>query len=152
MMLPVYLGMLRRSEAVLAESFREIARGHGDEPDVLQTCRALATQCDAHEQDLAPVVDRYGERPDDEPDRLHAEALATTRSGPLGLLRDLQELHLLATFVAETQTLVRQAAAALRDEELLDVLARTAAQTETQIAWIGTRMKQAAPQALVAAG
>lgn len=151
MMLPVYLGMLRRAEAVLAESFREIARGHGDEPDVLQTCLALATQCDTHERALGPVVDRYGEQPDDEPDRLHAEALSTTRSGPLGLLRDLQELHLVATFVAETQTLVRQAAAALRDEELLGVLATSAAQTGTQLAWIGTRMKQAAPQALVAA-
>ena len=152
MMLDVYLGMLRRAEEVLAASFRTVGEGHVDEPDVYGICRLLAGQCDAHEQALRPVVERYGERPDDEPDRLHAVALGSTRTGPLGLLRDLQDLHLLAGMVDDTYTLIRQAASALRDEELLGVIARCKGETETQIAWVGTRMKQAAPQALVVAG
>jgi hypothetical protein len=151
MLLPVYLGMLREGERVLGDAFRIVAKGHVDEPDVYQTCRALAAQCDAHTQDLLPIVERYGEQKDDEPDRLHATDLAETRTGPLGLLRDLQDLSLLASFVDTTYTLVRQAAAALRDEELTRAIDRCHAQTDTQIAWIGGRMKQAAPQALVVA-
>ena len=63
---------------------------------------------------------------DDEPQRLHAEGLAQTRTGPVGLLRDLQDLYLLVSFVEMTWTVVRQAAQALRDGELLDVTQRTA--------------------------
>jgi hypothetical protein len=152
MMLHVYLGMLRRAEELLAASFRTVGEGHAAEPDVHGICRLLAAQCDAHEQALRPVLDRYGERPDDEPERLHVTAIESTRSGPLGLLRDLQDLSLLAQMVDTTYTLVKQAAAALRDEELLGVIRDCEGQTATQIAWIGTRMKQAAPQALVVAG
>jgi hypothetical protein len=151
MLLPVYLGMLREGERVLGDAFRTVSKGHVDEPDVYQTCMALAKQCDAHIESLDPIIERYGEQKDDEPDRLHADELAETRTGPLGLLRDLQDLSLIASFVDTTYTLVRQAASALRDEDLLDVIDRCHGQTETQIAWIGTRMKQAAPQALVVA-
>ena len=151
MMLQVYLGMLRRAEEQLATSFRTVAEGHVDEPDVYGACRLLAAQCDAHEQALRPVLDRYGERPDDGPDRLHVEAVTTTRTGPLGLLRDLQDLQLLTQMVQTTYALVQQAAFALRDEELLAVIRRCSGETSTQVAWENTRMKQAAPQALVVA-
>jgi hypothetical protein len=152
MMLNVYLGMLRRAEELLASSYRVVGDGHAAEPDVHGICHLLARQCDAHERALRPVLDRYGERPGDEPDRLHVTAIESTRSGPVGLLRDLQDLCLIAQLVATTYTVVKQAAAALRDEELLGVIADCDGETETQIAWIFTRMKQAAPQALVVAG
>jgi hypothetical protein len=151
MLLPVYLGMLHGAEGVLADSFRTVANGHADEPDVFQTCIALAKQCDAHVQALRGIVERYGEQKDDEPERLHATELSETRSGPLGLLRDLQDLVLIASLVDTTYTVIKQAASALRDEDLLGFITRCHGQTETQLAWIGTRMKQAAPQALLVA-
>jgi hypothetical protein len=151
-MLPVYLGMLHRAEQVLAESLRTLGDGHADEPDVYEATLLLAKQAESHVERLKPSVDRYGEQPDDEPERLHAVALPEPRTGPLGLLRDLQDLHLLAQMVDTTYTLVKQAAAALRDEELLAVIRDCEGRTAIQIAWIGTRMKQAAPQALVVAG
>lgn len=151
MMLNVYLGMLRRAEELLASSYRVVGDGHAAEPDVHGICHLLARQCDAHERALRPVLDRYGERPGDEPDRLHVTPIESTRSGAVGLLRDLQDLSLIAQLVATTYTVVKQAASALRDEELLGVIADCDGETETQIAWIGTRMKQAAPQALVVA-
>ena len=50
---------------------------------------------------------RYGQTTsDDEPERLHAEGLAQTRTGPVGLLRDLQDLYLLVSFVEMTWTVV----------------------------------------------
>jgi hypothetical protein len=151
MKLPVYLGLLRTAESTLAESFRQVGDGHGEEPDVHIACLTLADQCDAHGEALAPVVDRYGAVPDDQPERLHAQGLSSTRTGPVGLLRDLQDVYVLVSFVEITWKVVQQAAQALRDRELLEVISRCAGETSTQARWCRTRIKQAAPQALVAA-
>lgn len=152
MKLPVYLGLLHQSEQTLADSFRQVAEGHGEEPDVFYLCHSLADQCETHEQALAPVVDRYGEvQDDDEPERLHADGLSETRSGPVGLLRDLQDLYILASLVDITWMMIKQAAQGLRDHELLDIVQRCEGETTTQLAWLSTRMKQAAPQALIVA-
>ncbi len=152
MKLPVYLGLLHTSEATLAESFREVSEGHGHEPDVHFLCQTLAAQCDDHQRALAPIIERYGEVDgEDEPERLHADGLKGTRSGPVGLLRDLQDLYLLASLVDITWSMVKQAALGLRDKELVAVVADCDAQTGTQLKWLQTRMKQAAPQALIVA-
>jgi hypothetical protein len=46
-------------------------------------------------------------------------------------------------------TLVGQAARGARDRELLELVERCTSETSTQVRWLRTRMKQAAPQALV---
>lgn len=152
MKLPMYLGLLDEAERTLAESFREVADGHCAEPDVFFLCHTLAGQCDEHRVALQPVVHRYGEtRDDDEPDRLHADGLGETRTGAVGLLRDLQDLYMLASFVDITWTMIEQAAQACRDSQLLAVIKRCERESATQVSWLRTRMKQAAPQALIAA-
>jgi len=50
-----------------------------------------------------------------------------------------------------TWTMIKQAAFALHDEELLSVVEQCGSETAIQLRWPQTRMKQAAPQALVAA-
>lgn len=153
MKLPIYLGLLDKSEGTLATAYRQVSEGHGDEPDVHYLCQTLAGQCDSHQRELAAVIERYGEvTGDDEPERLHAEGLGETRSGPVGLLRDLQDLYLLASLVDITWMVVKQAGQGLRDAGLLAVVARCDQETAVQLAWLKTRMKQAAPQALIAAG
>ena len=107
---------------------------------------------DTHRELLAPVVQRYGEDDSDgvdEPERLHASGLAQVRSGEIGLLRDLQDLHVLADLVQTTWTVLAQGAQGLRDHELLDVAHQAGAGTARQIAWLDTRLKAAAPQALI---
>ncbi|RCW45938.1 hypothetical protein DFQ14_102240 [Halopolyspora algeriensis] len=152
MKLPVYLGLLREAERVLAESFRQVADGHAAEPDVHFLSHTLAQQCLAHYEALDPIVQRYGEaRQEDEPERLHAEGLGRIRSGPVGLLRDLQDVYMLASVVEITWKLVGQAAEALRDRELLELVARCHKETSTHLDWLKTRMEQTAPQALIAA-
>jgi hypothetical protein len=146
-----YLGLLHRSEAELAEAFRAVARGHDDEPDVVETCELLAAQCDVHVDRLAPVVERYGEQADDEPERLHGELFRGTRSGGLGLLRDLHDLFLMASEADISWTMVAQAAQGARDGELMGIVAACEEETAGQIRWLRTRMKQAAPQTLVVA-
>ncbi|MEV1117959.1 hypothetical protein AB0I91_23065 [Actinosynnema sp. NPDC049800] len=151
MHLATYLGLLHTSLTTLADAFREVGRGHGEEPDVWHTCQVLAGRVDRQAEALAPVVERYGEHREEEPERLHAAELESTRSGPVGLLRDLQDLYTLASLTDITWTVVGQAAQGLRDRELLDVVTSCEQETARQLTWLRTRIKQAAPQALIAA-
>ena len=68
-----------------------------------------------------------------------------------GLLRDLQDLYLLASLTDVTWTMVKQAAQALQDAHLLEIVEACEKETSVQLRWLLTRMKQAAPQALIAA-
>lgn len=153
MNLNIYLGLLHKGEQTLAESFRQVSEGHGAEPDVHFLCLTLAKQCDEHEELLRPLTERFGEdSSDNEPERLHADGLSETRSGPVGLLRDLQDVYILASLVDVTWTVVEQAGSALRDRELLAAVEKCQQETQQQISWLKTRMKQAAPQALLVTG
>lgn len=151
MHLATYIGLLEEGEKTLAASFRQVAHGHPQEADAFHTCLRLAGQCDAHVEALGPLVDRYGEDKDTEPERLHADGLSETRSGGLGLLRDLHDLYMLANYLDIAWTMVGQAGKGARDKEVIEVVGRCEAQTGAQITWLTTRMKSAAPQALLVA-
>jgi hypothetical protein len=144
-----YLGLLHTAQTNLAAAFREVGAAHTDEPDVHTICERLAMQCDRHAAELEPFARRYGEEADDEPDRLHSEIFKGSREGGLGLLRDLHDLYLMAAECDISWTLVGQAAKGARDEELDEVVGRCEGETAIQMKWLRTRMKQAAPQALV---
>jgi hypothetical protein len=146
-----YLGLLHKAQSDLADGFREVAGSHADEVDVFHICRRLAAQCDAHAQALAPFLDRYGDGAPDQPDRLHAVIFQGSREGGLGLLRDLQDLYLMAAHCDITWTLVGQAAKGLRDADLIELVTANESETAVQLKWLRTRMKQAAPQALLVA-
>ena len=146
-----YLGYLHTAELNLAEGFRKVADGHAEEADVYHTCNTLAKQCETHAEQLKPSVDRYGEEAPEEPNRLYHDLFDETRSGGLGLLRDLHDLYLMASTCDISWTMIGQAAQGARDRELLEVVNACDGQTATQIKWLRTRMKQAAPQALLVA-
>lgn len=146
-----YLGLLHRAQVNLAQAFREVAAGHAEEADVHHLATKLARQCETHAERLAPFVERYGEDAPEEPDRLHSEIFRGTREGGLGLLRDLQDLYLMGAECDIAWTLLGQAAQGLRDTALLDVVTSCEGETAMQMKWLRTRMKQAAPQALVVA-
>lgn len=146
-----YLGLLHRAEINLAGAFREVAEAHAEEVDVFHLCRRLARQSDRHAELLAPFVERYGEDAEDEPDRLHSELFRGARQGGLGLLRDLHDLYLMAAETDIAWTLIGQAAKGLRDDNLLSAVEQCEPETSVQLKWLKTRMKQAAPQALVVA-
>jgi hypothetical protein len=146
-----YLGLLHKAQVDLADAFRQVGEAHREEVDVFHTCSKLAKQCDAHAERLAPFADRYGEDAPTEPDRLYSELFRGTRTGGLGLLRDLHDLYLMACECDMAWTLVGQAAQGLRDHDLFDVVSESEGETEMQLKWLRTRMKEAAPQALVVA-
>jgi hypothetical protein len=146
-----YLDLLHRAQCTLGDAFRQVAEAHREEPDIHHLCRRLAEQCDEHARQLEPFARRYSEDAPDEPERLHSELFRGTRTGDIGLLRDLQDLYLMAAECDIAWTVVGQAAQGARDHELLQVVRRCEGETTLQLTWLRTRMKQAAPQALVVA-
>jgi anaerobic selenocysteine-containing dehydrogenase len=102
-------------------------------------------------EQLRPFTDRYGSDPSGEPERLHADGLSSTRSGGLGLLRDLHDLYLLASYLEMAWMVVGQAAKGGRDQELIRTVEDCDKEMESQQQWLMTRMKAAAPQALLVA-
>jgi hypothetical protein len=151
MQLAHYLGLLHHAETQLATAFRQVAKDHDDEVDIVHTCERLARECDRHAEQLHPFTERYGEEADDEPERLRSELFSGSRAGPLGLLRDLHDLYLMATECDIAWTLIAQAAQGARDSDLLAILHQCEGETAGQLKWLKTRMKQAAPQTLVVA-
>lgn len=146
-----YLQYLMKAESNLAEGFRKIGEAHAAESDVFHTADTLAQQCEAHVEQLRPFCEEYGKEATTEPDRLYHELFTEARSGGLGLLRDMQDLYVMASACDIAWTMVGQAAQGARDMELLDVVNLCEGQTATQLKWLRTRMKQAAPQALLVA-
>ncbi|MCU1344351.1 MAG: hypothetical protein JWL70_617 [Acidimicrobiia bacterium] len=152
MQLPHYLALLHQAQSQLGDALRTVAIAHGDEPGVELICQQLGRQCDDHVRQLQPFLERYGQDTSDEPEQLHSELFKGPRSGPLGLLRDLHDLYLMASNADIAWTLIGQAAQGARDEELLHVVTNCEGDTSLQLRWLRTRMKQSAPQALVVAG
>jgi hypothetical protein len=150
-----YVRLAHQGEQTLADSFRAVGNGHANQADIFHTCETLATMSDAHVTHMNPIAQRYEEDRVgdnvDEPERLHAVGLAHVRKGQIGLLRDMQDLYVLATFIETTWTVLAQGAQGLRDEQLLQVATSANSDTARQLAWLNTRMKTAAPQALIVA-
>jgi hypothetical protein len=146
-----YLQYLTKAESNLVEGFRKIGEAHAAEVDIFHTTDTLAQQCEAHVEQLRPFCEKYGKEETTEPDRLYHELFTEARSGGLGLLRDLQDLYLMVSACDIAWTMVGQAAQGTRDMELLEVVNLCEVQTAIQLKWLRTRMKQAAPQALLVA-
>ncbi len=80
---------------------------------------------------------------------MHSEIFRGNRSGGLGLLRDLQDLLLMASEADMAWTLIGQAGQGLRDRELKEVVDACEGETAVQLKWLRGHLKVAGPQALV---
>jgi len=147
--LATYVELLRKGEVTLASSLRVVADGYADESDVFYTGHRLARINEDHVESIEPYCGRFGDA--ESMDGLGFPPITEVRRGSIGLIHDLQELLLLGTFVNSTWTLVFQGAQAHRDEDLIELCASAQAELARELAWCTSRMKQAAPQALLVA-
>ena len=97
---------------------------------------------------LVPFIAAYHTDGSAKPDGSAKKLFEGPRSGGLGLLRDLHDLWLLASEVHLGYEAVGQAAKALRDQPLVETCDRALNKADRQIAWLRTRIDQAAPQTL----
>jgi anaerobic selenocysteine-containing dehydrogenase len=146
--LSLYVGLLHRSEEHLSDAFKNVADHHRQSPDIYETCMLMAGWSAEHVQKLHPLIARYREESKKEPDRLRRALFEGPRSGGVGLLRDLHDLWLAAAEVHLCYEAIRQAGRALHDRELVSFCEQSGQHTDRQLAWLRTRIDQAAPQAL----
>jgi anaerobic selenocysteine-containing dehydrogenase len=144
-----YLGLLKDAEHEIASAFKSVADHHRDEPDILQICQRFAGTSQVHEEALGRFVSIYGEVIEDEAGRLRHSLFQGPRTGGFGLVRDLHDLFLLTTEAYLGWIILLQSAQALCDKEFIAACTKLGAETEGQRSWLQTRIKQAAPQALL---
>jgi hypothetical protein len=146
-----YIDMVQRTGEDLSKGFRMVAKQHGDEPDVEETCLLLASWVDDLVEKVKPFAAKYGENKNKEPDRLMNALFKEPRKGGMGLLRDLQDLWLMSDEAQVCSIILRQAASGLHDKELIEVCDEIEATAKRQASWLLTRMKAAATQSLIVA-
>ena len=151
---------LQNAELELANDYRWIGERHALEHDIHHLTRTLASQCEQHAEQLRAFALRYGAQSNEQPDESSpfADTLARSRTKlselaerqPTGivLLGDLRHLFLKTQDVGILWIMLVQAAQALRDQDLLASAKASHQETVTQMHWLLTRIKEAAPQAL----
>jgi len=144
-----YLGLLEGSEKALADALEKVAEVHAEEPDIHEECSMLARWSRQELESLRGIIERYGEARETEPDRLGKAISPRLKTTGLGLVRDLHDCWLLGQETSMSLVVLDQASKALRDEEMKSLIERIENQNKRQLAWLKTRIKQAAPQALV---
>jgi hypothetical protein len=157
------LNELRRAEEELADEYTKVGERLAVEHDVWYECKRFAQQCHLHVETLGRLAGKYDADlapPDDgEVGETMTAALRHKLSELLGrrpesgllLLRSLRQLYLQAHEVSFMWIVAGQIAQAARDPELLAVVDELHRETLTQIKWLKTQVKLAAPQALVGA-
>lgn len=151
MLIGNYISMVHKSQQDLVKALHRVAERHPDETDIEATCQLLASWSSELENELHPFIEKYGEQENKEPDRLQHNLFSKSHPRSLALLRDLQDLWLMANEALVGGTLLRQAALGLRDEELTSLCNHIENIAKRQIAWLLNRMKTAATQILIAA-
>lgn len=102
-----------------------------------------------HEQAIERFTGIYGEASDHEASRVKKSLFQGPRKGGFGLVRDLHDLFLITTEAYLGWMILLQTAQALRDKEFIAACTKLGGETDGQRAWLQTRIKQAAPQALL---
>jgi hypothetical protein len=134
------LAHLDQLETEFAAELRAAAERHRGEHDVYHQCQTFALAADKRVRRLEPFAKRYDGVP---------AWTSSVEDGSDGLLRELRALYLRAQEVAITWTMASQAAKALRDNDLLTVATECRSEIEAHAKWFTTRIKVAAPQAIV---
>jgi hypothetical protein len=151
----------RSAEAELAGELRKVGERHAVEHDLYHLTRTLARACHEHIERLRPHAARHGA--DDDPAdvadspallewmrRRSAELLGRSELTGMLLLRDLRNLYLQAQEAEIAWVILMQAARAARDGELLETVTEIHEDAELRGKWLRTRIKETAPQVLVA--
>ncbi len=153
------LADLHHDESELARDLVRLAERHRVNHGVYHVARDLAAWSQQHVRELASVAHRYDEDLDPEPPdeqgllrtirEKSGELVGRNRAPALVLLRDLREVYTRACGVSVDWELVAQAAQAVKDTGLLDVVQRCHPQTLRQTRWANAMLKELATQALV---
>ena len=132
-----------------------LGQTHAAESEVLHGSRTLIGLSDQNLAALQPSKRRYEQQHDTvtahEPEGFFSEPVMRGRDGPIGLLRDLQDVLMLATLVQSTWTIVEQGARSMKDEALKATCATALRHNDQQCRWLRMIIEGSSPQALMMA-
>jgi predicted molibdopterin-dependent oxidoreductase YjgC len=144
-----YIGLLVASEECLLRGWEKLRKAHPDTPDIGQQSALFMAWTSENVASMRLYAKKYGERREGEPEAL-ADALEIGRpDGGFGLMRDLQDLWLVVNESYVSTAALVQGSCALGDRELEKVLRAIESRNERQRTWLFSRIRQAAPQALI---
>lgn len=143
------LGLLQQAHADFANACRSVMATHFEESEIQQGLARLAEFSEDAVQQFRPHGERYQTHEAKQPSKLRETLFPEARPGAFGLLRDLQNLVLLATESDGAVTSLTKAAHELRDEALLRVCGHVKEQTKRQLAWLLTQVKHRSAHTLV---
>lgn len=150
MHLPNYLHKVQDAELTMAHALRTFGEGHQRQTDLYYLCQTQAEQSQQRASQLNPIIKRYDKIDHPRaPKKPRRNLLPKPRKGSYGLFTDLHDLYLLAQECKIHWAVLKQAAMALRDDELLHVVESCKPDAATQADWLRTRINQAAPMALI---
>jgi hypothetical protein len=143
-----HIGRLWRSQVQLADALAIVANRHDRESGVRDTCKQLEEWARRDLAGLQTFVTRYGRRRSEDAEQVFGALFHGQRAGGLGLLRDLHDLALLVEELRLGWATLRELAPELHDDALERLAERASNDTDRQLAWLETRLKATAPQAL----
>src|SRR5204862_514042 len=123
-------GLLRDAHVEFAEAGRSVMKTHFEESEIQAGLTHLAEFSNEAVQRLRPHVARYDKEEADQSARLRETLFPAARPGAFGLLRDLQNLVVMASQSEVMLTSVLKTAQELRDEALLAVCGHLQEQTK----------------------
>lgn len=132
----------------LSEAFRKVAKWHERDYDVHSECKLFTDWSRKRQEKLNRFCDRYGTTKYVKEAWVGGRLHAVGRSGGYGLLRDLEDLLLLAHESRVAWTVLGQVAKAMKDAEMKEVAEDCGLQAEREIDWLCTHIKNVAPQVL----
>lgn len=151
---------VQEAEADLAAELQKVGERHALESDLFHLGHTLSRIAEQKLARLSPLAERYGASPrSDVPRpsgvlervrRLSSEALGREEQSGLLLLHDLRRLYVAAHEAEVAWVVLLQGAKAARDAELVAAAEDGRAHAETRWKWLLTRVKETAPQVLVA--
>jgi hypothetical protein len=148
MSVSIYIGMALSSETELQQAFRMLSDKHSRNAEIRDACERFSQLCEAHIGGLRKQSEHHGSSGTVDPERIRAALFHGARFGGLGLLRDLHDLSILVQQVELSYVALKQAAEALRDQDMLDAIKTFSSETLEQSKWIENEIKNHAAQAL----
>jgi len=149
---------LHEAEIDLHLELERIAERHAADHEVAHVMRDLARWSAKHVEQLAGEGRRFGLELEEAPRptnpvaagvrRKSSELLGRRQSPALLLLNDLRQLYGAASLVRLDWQLLAQLAKARQDKALLAVAESCRAETQRQVTWAETKLKESVVQAL----
>jgi len=144
-----YLGVVRAGEEQLAGALTLLAERHDGDPDVASMLKKFTRWSLTHAEGLERMVMRFGEEKSETARRLRDSLYDGAREGGAGLVQDLHDLTVQIDYVRMGYQILEQAAKEMRDEPFKTIAVEQGEAVERMSKWAKTKLKQAAPQAIV---